>query len=190
MKTVEHLNAVVHLKTARVYAHDNDGSPKIERLITKLANGKPFFNFVKHLHLKGFLKSEPPKIVRVLLIKDGEYSETDKTPWQKYIDETIAAKKKTEKVDYKELSEQQGNEIKKLKANNDEFEARLKSLEDKKAEPLSKEEEPKKEDSSPVISDRTFLETKAKELKIKFRNNIGNAKLLEKIQAIEPDFKL
>lgn len=35
---------------------------------------------------------------------------------------------------------------------------------------------------------RLAMESKATELKIKFRENIGDAKLLEKIQAIEPEF--
>jgi len=186
MKTVEHLNAVIYLKTARVYAQDNDGSPKIERLITKLANGKTFLNFVRHLHLKGFLKSEPPTVVKVLLIKDGKHSEIDKTPWQKHVEETIAAKQKTEKVDYKKLSEQQALKLTKL-------DERLKLLEgerNQKNEPIIYLEDDKMVEGEEELRDKKLLELKAKELGIGFRGNIKQKKLLEKIQAIEPDFDL
>ena len=202
MKTVIHLNAVIHLKTSRVYSHNDDGTPKVERLTTKLPNGKAFMNFVRHLHLKGLMKSEPSTVLRVLqFVSQGEYKEIDKAPWQNHVDETIATSKSKEKVNYKELSEKQAKEINDLKAV---FESRLKSLEDTKDElgKLVKEvtekakadklSEPKVLDAIPEvkIGYREALELKATELKIVFRANIGNKKLLEKIQAIEPDFKI
>ena len=39
-------------------------------------------------------------------------------------------------------------------------------------------------------NDRIALENKANDLKIQFRSNIGDEKLLEKINEIEPEFKL
>jgi len=51
-----------------------------------------------------------------------------------------------------------------------------------------------KKSLSSKANDRTAgkmnLEEKANELNIKFRPNIGNEKLLAKIQEIEPDFKI
>jgi len=50
---------------------------------------------------------------------------------------------------------------------------------------------PKKSiDKLDLGSTRKNIEEKANELDIKFRQNIGDEKLLDKIQEIEPDFKI
>lgn len=78
----------------------------------------------------------------------------------------IKPKIQDEKIDYKGLAEKQGKLL-------EEMEARLKALEgDSKSE------------------DRIKLESKANELEINFRANIGDSKLLEKIQEKEPEFTL
>lgn len=169
------MKTVIHLKTARVYATNEDSTPKIERTTVKLEDGDNFLKFVKHMHLRGFIKSEPPFVDKVLRLKGKEYVEIDKKPWQDIVEKALADKKPMEsKIDYKHLSEKQTKEISQLKANNDSFEERLKKLE---GSPDDKSES------------RKALELKATELKIKFRDNIGDAKLLEKIKLIEPEYK-
>lgn len=239
------MKTVIHLKTARVYATNEDSTPKIERTTVKLEDGDNFLKFVKHMHLRGFIKSEPPFVDKVLRLKGKEYVEIDKKHWQDIVEKALADKKPMEsKIDYKHLSEKQTKEISQLKANNDSFEERLKKLEQNKTPDLPKElkyknytgcvdyseedkvyygkilnisdlvtfegetldklkegfeymvdeyikdlEYEKTKSKEPKSETRKALELKATELKIKFRDNIGDAKLLEKIKLIEPEYK-
>ena len=174
------MNTVIWLKTARVYGSNDDMTPKIERTIIKLENGDNFNKFVKHMHLKGYMKSEPPTVDRVLQKDDkGVFQEIDKAKWQKQVEEALQSNGIEKPIDYKALSEKQNRDLKELKANNNAFEERLKALEAKGYIPSRIETEK-----------RELLLTKATELKIKFSPKIGDVKLLEKIQAVEPDFKL
>lgn len=173
------MNTVIHLKTARVYGHNDDGSPKIERTIVKLEDGSNFNKFIKHMYLKGFMDKEPPTVVKILQKSNGKFVEISGVKWQTMVDKEIANNKQPTKVDYKALSEKQANEIANLKIVNDGVEERLKALETPKVPAKPKEKTPK----------RLALETKAKELKIAYKS-ASSKKLLEKIQKIEPDFKL
>ncbi|MCK5605281.1 hypothetical protein KAR91_25540 [Candidatus Pacearchaeota archaeon] len=172
------MKRIIYLNTARVYAHKADGSPKIERSIVKLEDGPIFSKFVKHIHLKGFIENEPPyvsKVVEASIVAGIEkLKEVDPGKWQKIVEVAQAKHKPDVAIDYKKLSENQANEIEQLNVQNAGFEERLKAL----------------EKGNKKSGNREALETKAKLLSIKFRDNIGDTKLLEKIQAIEPDFKL
>jgi len=171
------MEKVIHLKTARVYALNRDSTPKIERTTVKLMDGTNFNKFIDNIHLKGFMENEPPYVDKVLQMVDKKYVEIDKAPWQKIVDEAISKKGIKASVNYKELAEKQSKEINQLRANNDGFEERLRQLEGGG-----------KSGSDTVYRDA--LISKANELKIKFRGNIGDAKLLAKIVEVEPDFKV
>ena len=93
--------------------------------------------------------------------------------------ETLVKDNPTAPIDYKKLSEKQASDIAALKARNSTFEERLNALENG-----SNDQKP------PVESIRKDLEVKANTLGISFRSNIGDAKLLTKIQEIEPEFKI
>lgn len=164
------MKTVIHLKTARVYGNNADMTPKVERTTVKLEDGDNFNKFVKHMHLKGFMESEPPTVSKVLQKnKEGKYQEIDKTKWQLQVNKAVQSKGVPAKVDYKA-------EYEKQKAQNAGILERLEALESEKTKIKS--------------SERIALEEKANRLEVKFRDNIGDTKLLEKIQAIEPDFKL
>ena len=187
------MKTVIHLKTARVYGNNADMTPKVERTTVKLEDGDNFNKFVKHMHLKGYMKSEPPVVVKVLQKDEkGKYQEIDKTKWQNQVAQAVQENGVPAKVDYKA-------EYEKQKAQNAGIMERLEALEQIK--PIEATLEVTKsstltDDINEVIdannaqNKRDLLEVKAKELNITFRANIGDAKLLEKIQAVEPDFKL
>ena len=180
------MKTAIHLKTARVSSTDTDGTPKIERLTVKLTDGINFNKFVRHMYLQNYLKKEPPFVAKVIQEKGGEWVEIDKTPWQEIVEKELLSRGKPVIIDYKALSEQQSKEIEGLKSD---FEDRLASLEKGKAE-IKKDFQIAKSEIITNPSNRSKLEQKATELKVKFRTNIGDKKLLEKIQAIEPDFKI
>lgn len=163
-----------HLRTWRVSGLNSDMTPKIEDITVKLQGGiKALEKYCKFMTVRGFMKSKPPKIVKVIeRKKDGKWidlKESDIAEAQVIVDQTLKKVESNVKIDYK--SEFEGQ-----KKRNDDLEARLKALEGKP-----------EEDKSP---EREILEAKATELGIAFRSNIGDPKLLEKINEIEPDFKI
>lgn len=136
------MKTVIWLKTARVYAQDSDMMPKVERITTKLEDGDNFKKFINHLHLKGFMKSEPPFIEKVMENQGGQWVEIDKSKWVKQLNDVLSGQpKQDEKVDYKHLSEQQAFELKQTKAQLNDLADRLAKLE---AQPR-KTREPKTE---------------------------------------------
>jgi hypothetical protein len=90
----------------------------------------------------------------------------DVKEYQEKVDNAME-KKQSDRIDYKALSEKQSKQL-------EEALKRLEVLENKSTKDNARER----------------LEAKAIELEISFRANIGNDKLLAKIQEIEPDFEL
>lgn len=94
------MKTVIWLKTARVYGQNNDNSPKIERTVVKLEAGDNFNKFLRIMPLKGFLASEPPKVIKVLELQDKEYKEISAAPYQEMLEKAMS--NETERpIDYK-----------------------------------------------------------------------------------------
>ena len=162
-----------HLRTWRVYSLNSDQTPKIEEITVKLQGGiLELKKYCKFMTVRGFMKTKPPKIVKVIeRNKAGKWidlKESDIAEAQLIVDEILKKVKSDVKVDYKAELESQ-------KKRNDNLEARLKALEGKK------------QDKSP---ERELLETRANALKIAFRSNVGDDKLLEKIKEADPLFTI
>lgn len=167
----------IHLKTARVSGLNSDNTSIIERITVKLEEGKSFNNFIKHLPLIGLIKNEPPKVVKVLEFKAGKYKEIDTKPHQALVDAAIAPKLgDTQSVDFKAKYEKQAGEIQELR----DLIAKMQP------------ETPSEEDEDLIggPTQREQLETKANELEITFNKAIGDEKLLERIQGVDPDFNI
>ena len=185
------MKRIVHVKAKRIVSHDGVGKPVINESVIKLIdqpeflsleNRSPFAKFVKYMNMNKYM--ENPKILEV--IDFDTRKPLDVEEYQKAIDEMAAKSKSKEKIDYKKLAQEKELELKRMK---DDFEQRLKALE----KPVKKVTEKVIEKPVEVVikkTDREILKAKATELNIKFKGNIGNAKLLEKIQAIEPEFKI
>lgn len=151
------------VNTEKVVSHKGDGMPVLESIDQKISPELTFNKFIKYLPNQNYKSATVIKV-----IEDGkEINEIGK--YQSMVDDVLKPKPSAgASVDYKALSEKQSSQL-------EEALKRIAALEDKGSE---------KSDY------RVSLEVKAEELDISFRANIGDAKLLEKIQQIEPDFKL
>ena len=169
---------LIYLKVAKVGTQNADMTTSIERTVVTLESGKNFDNFVKHLHVQNYIKSEPPTVIKVVEWKDGkEGEEVDKKPYVEQVDNAFnKAYNPGEAIDYKALSEKQSAKISEMEQRFAAFEERLKQAEGNK--------------SGSDSENRANLEEKAKELNIQFRANIGDDKLLAKIHEVEPEYKL
>lgn len=164
---------LIYLKVAKVGTQNADMTTSIERTVVTLESGKNFNNFVKHLHVQNFLTSEAekPKVIKAVEWKDGKAGkEVDKTEYVNQVNESLhAVKSEGQAIDYKALSEKQSAKISEMEQMMQSFNERLKDAENKK----------KGDDKSP---ERIDLENQANDLGIKFRDNIGDDKLMEKIE--------
>jgi hypothetical protein len=185
------MKRVIWLKTARVSGHNPDNTAKVERITNKLEDGDNFNKFIRYLNLKGLMTSEPPTIEKVMENQDGKWVVINPQPWIEKLKEALVVVPDDAKTDFKLLSEKQAKEIESLKVNNQSFEERLKALESNKEENIVLKNQDGEiitgKDEVPIL--RASLETKANELGIKFRENIGNDKLIAKIIEVEPEFK-
>lgn len=162
---------LIYLKVAKVGTQNADMTTSIERTVVTLESGKNFDNFVKHLHVQNYIKSEPPTVIKVVEWKDGKVGkEVDKTLYAEQVDNAFnKAHNPGEAIDYKALSEKQSAKISEMEQMMKSFNERLKETEGKK-EVKEKSEE------------RINLEKQANELGIKYMKTIGDAKLKEKIE--------
>lgn len=170
---------LIYLKVAKVGTQNPDMTTSIERTVITLESGANFDNFVKHLNVQNFLMSdsEKPTVIKAVEFKDGKPGkEVDFEKYSKQVEDSLSNKRTTGAIDYKELSEKQSDKISKMEAMMADFEKRL--------EETTNRNEPVKSD------DRIKLENKASELEIKYRSDVSDNKLLEKIQAVESDFEL
>jgi len=182
------MKRIIHVETKKIVSHDSVGNPIVEKSLVKLIdhpeyldplNRSSFAKFMKYLNANRYM--ENPLIVKV--VDFDAKKELDKEDYQNAIDAKRAEAKSKKKIDYKKLAENQELEIKRMKID---FEERLKDLEARSKEQV----EPKKYSEQEKPDNRTLLKQKADELNIAYRGNIGNVKLLEKIQEIEPEFKI
>ena len=157
------------IKTKKIYSHDDLGKPNIEECVISLDEGKPFNGFIRFLNSQRY--SEAPVVIKVI---GGQ--EKDIASFQNVINGMYGSNKKVKPVDYKQLSEKQALLINSL-------DERLKTLE--KIKPIGA-----KLEVGFSENERELMEKRATELKIKFRNNIGSQKLLDKILINDPEFKL
>ena len=197
------MKRIIHVETKKIVSHDAVGNPITEKSLVKLIdqpeylkqnNRSSFAKFVKNLNANRY--KENPLIIKVVDYKTTK--ELDTKDYQDVIDSKISEAKSKKKVDYKKLAKDQELEIKTMKID---FEERLRELEGKintkpeldeidseKEETPNNESESNENDIGPDYRD--LLEQKANELNITFRSNIGDVKLLGKIQEIEPEFKI
>lgn len=153
------------VKTEKVTSHKGDGMPVIETITQKISPELTFNKFIKYLLNQNYKSTTVIKVLK----DDKEVSEVKK--YQDKIDYVLSSANKTKgQTDYKALSEKQSDQL-------TEALKRIEALEDKG----------QNEDNT---EDRKKLETKARELNITFKANIGDEKLLVKIIEIEPNFKL
>lgn len=157
------MNLTVKVKTEKVVAHQENGMPKIETITQSISPEATFKKFLQFLPNQNYKSATVVKV-----FEDGE--EVNKVDeYQSKVDAALETKHQFgEKVDYKSKSE-------KLEAKLSEVLERLEALESNKG-------------SNNL--DRGALESKATELNITFRSNIGDDKLLAKIKEIEPNFEL
>lgn len=165
---------VYHLQTHKVTSIDKASRmPVIESILVKLTG---ILSLQKHslfLKQESIIPKNPPYIKRVLI--DGkDAGEEEKRIAQAILTEGL--KPADKKLSDKEALEKQ----EKL---NIELEKRLAALET----PLK---EVNGENSKEIDNIREQLKAKATSLNITFRSNLGNEKLLLKIQDIEPEFEI
>lgn len=159
------------VETKKVVAHKADGMPVIETIKQKINPELTFNKWVDFLPNQGYTSVKVLEVINTVFEnnkpKHSNLDEIEK--YQSIIDEKLSPETKAgESIDYKAKSEKQ-------EALLAEMMERLKALEDKG------------DDKS---DDRVKLESKAKELNISFRSNIGDEKLLEKIKEVEPKFEV
>jgi FtsZ-binding cell division protein ZapB len=171
------MKTVIWIKTARVYAQDSDNTSKVERTTVKLEDGDNFKKFIRYANLKGYMKSEPPVIVKVMENKSmtavPTWVEVDSQKWVDMLNEALKPVVNDGKVDHKLQAEQLKKENEQLKANNQAFEDRLKAL-----EAMIAKKEDDKEDKTDL---RTQLKEQANSLGLTYPKNISNDKLAELI---------
>ena len=170
------------MRTQKVYGYLDNGMPKIENSLVKLEDERAFPNFIQHINANKY--KENPVVEKVVEYSGEEKKEVDVTAWQNIINDAIKNDKKKSPIDYKVKSEAQQREIESQKLLINSFEERIASLE--KGKPISKEQLT----AEVEMSEGDFLRIKAKQLGIKFRENIGNEKLMAKIIEVEPEFTL
>lgn len=177
-----------HLRTWRVSGHEKDLTPKIEDITVKLQGGiNTLEKYCKFLLVRGFMKSKPPQIVKVIeRNKAGKWidlKESDIEEAQLIVDKVLSNSKVNEKIDYKSEFEEQKKRI-------DALEKRLAARETPETEAYNHGSVKVIEKAKALFSEKELLQAKAKELNIDFRSNLGNEKLLLKIQDIEPEYKI
>lgn len=189
------------IKTKKVVSHKRDGMPVIETIEQKIGPEFTFNKWLKYLPNQNFQSAVVVRVLESTEVKNKmvnkEIDEVEK--YQALIDKALKSETKLgEEVDYKALSEKQSSQLQ--DALN-----RIAALEDhKKGKDLSNIDIPNKDAINQImdiglkneakkINDkivRLALESKANELEMKFDKRLGDAKLLEKIQAIEPEFNI
>jgi len=157
---------VVHFNVKKVASHDAKGMPIIEDIIVKIS---PEFQVIRYINLVDQQNFLSVNVVKVLeRIGDrGEFTETNEVAkFQEMVDAKL--KPVEQPTDYKKAYEAQNKDIDELKAQMAELLANKVSAEDNEINPLH---------------------TKANELNIKFRSDITDEKLIERIKEVEPNFK-
>jgi hypothetical protein len=173
------MKKVIHLKLARVSSYKGDGSANIERVTVKLEAGETFKKFIGHLRLGRYLKEEPPTVTKVLTreIKNGKYTDWKDADKKAYEEATQAVEKALRAT---ESNNKANDSTKALKEENDKLKARLEKLE------AFMDQDRQGGDSDEEIREKVIA--KAKELNLTFRNDIGTANLLARVNEVEPEF--
>lgn len=120
-----------HLKTSRVKGHNEDGTSNIERITVKLVTESSLIKYVKFMLVNGYVKNQPPEVVKVLDVTRGQKIKTlgkkDIDSSQKIVDDLLESTKMVKKIDYKASFEDQ-------KKRSDDLERRLNAIETKSKE--------------------------------------------------------
>jgi len=150
----------IHFRVKKVTSHDSKGMPIIEDLIIKVS---PEFQALRYVDLINQQNCLSVDVVKVLE-RDGdvgEFKEIDETvKWQDMVDAKL--KPPVAVTDYKKAYEDQNKDIEELKT--------------QMAELLAT-----KVPENP-------LHVKANELGIKFRSDIADEKLIERIKEVDKNF--
>ena len=163
---------VYHLQLNKVASLDKiSRMPVIESILVKLTGILELKKYCLYLKQESTIPENPPYIKKVL-IDEKDAGEDEKQKAQAILAEILKPAEK--KLSYKEAFEEQ-------EKRNIELGKRLAALETHKQDGVE----------SPEIDNiREQLKAKATSLNITFRSNLGNEKLLLKIQDIEPEFQL
>jgi len=117
----------IKVQTKKIYSHDEFGKPNVETNTISLNEGKAFDGFIRFLNSQRYM--EMPSVKQVV---NGD--EKDIEVFQNAISNVYGKKPSELKVNYKQKSEAQEQEIARLKAQNESFEARFKALENEREE--------------------------------------------------------
>lgn len=161
------MKLTVKVNTEKVVSYKSDWMPTIEKITQTLSPQATFEKFVKYLPNQNY------KAVDVIGVYEDEKKVDKVDEYQSKID-SVLKPVSSKNVDYKALSEKQASEMSDMKNQLNMMQEQFKQMKDKI-------------DSG---SNRSLMESKAKELDIRFRSDISDDKLFEKIQEKEPEFKL
>jgi hypothetical protein len=162
------MSKIIWLKTAKVMGTDSDGLGIIQFTTIKLESVNSFPKFIEHIHLHGLMMAKNPPTVIKVTENEIEIDEIDK--YQKVVADHLIKSKAPVIVDYKKEFEKTNDTNKKLTDRLGALEDLIKGMQNK---PIEKSLE------------RLSLEDKANELDIKFRADISDEKLKEKINNVE-----
>ena len=126
------------LLTKRVCGlNKEDNTHKIEEILVKLGGSVLLEKYCKFLSVRGYIKTDPPKIVKVLDKSGEECGENEIVEAQKVVDKLLNVSKVEAPIEYK-------LELEKEKKRTDDLERRLNALEKPKPGRKKASSEPKK----------------------------------------------
>ena len=135
------------LLTKRVCGlNKEDNTHKIETILVKLGGSVLLEKYCKFLSVRGYIKTDPPKIIKVLDKSGSECGENEIVEAQQVVDKLLNVSKVEAPIDYK-------LELEKEKKRTDDLERRLNELENKSKPGRKKaSSEPKKTVESKPMS--------------------------------------
>ena len=133
------------LLTKRVCGlNKEDNTHKIETILVKLGGSVLLEKYCKFLSVRGYIKTDPPKIVKVLDKSGAECGENEIVEAQEVVDKLLNVSKIEAPIDYKVQLEKEKKRNDELDQKNDNLERRLSALEKPKRGPKKANSEPKK----------------------------------------------
>ncbi|MCH8067843.1 MAG: hypothetical protein IID16_01020 [Candidatus Marinimicrobia bacterium] len=118
------------LLTKRVCGlNKEDNTHKIETILVKLGGSVLLEKYCKFLSVRGYIKTDPPKIVKVLDKSGKECGKNEIIGAQEVVDKLLNVSKVEAPIDYKVELEKEKKRNDELDQRNDNLEQRLKALE-------------------------------------------------------------
>jgi len=114
----------IHLQTTRVNGYRSDGTQTTDKFVQKLDYGFTWTKVLKYINTKGYIISEPPKVVKATKMVGGKRVDIDHSKFQKELEAAWNPIRVVGRPDYKK-------ELELEKAKNNDLLARLEALENK-----------------------------------------------------------